>query len=178
MWIVLLIGIIAVIVALVVAREKIGVLNAASWLVIGGAASVMMEHSGMAIRHAGGLPWLTITRMPTEEGLTTVLSHARIHFFMAGIYTAIGAMLICVIVRTLLREGRRSGWYAILAVLIIGGTFELVMGALWFDHGLPLFQLFGKQPRGYGWQFQYVYLVAWMAALAISYRPIFAKASG
>ena len=50
-------------------------------------------------------------------------------------------MVLWVIASTLLREGRRAGWYAILVALVIGGTFELVMGALWFDHGLPLFRL-------------------------------------
>jgi len=38
-----------------------------------------------------------------------LLSHARTHFFMAGIYTIIGLVLLCIIARTLLPEGRRAG---------------------------------------------------------------------
>jgi hypothetical protein len=34
-----------------------------------------------------------------------------------------------------------------------------------------------EQPLGGGWQFLYVYLVAWIAALVLSYKPVFGKGS-
>jgi hypothetical protein len=59
----------------------------------------------------------------------------------------------------------------------VGGLSELFIGAQWFQHGSPVYSLFGVQPIGFGWQFLYVYFVAWIAALVISYKPIFAKES-
>ena len=97
---------------------------------------------------------------------------------MAGIYTIIGLVLLCVIARTLLREGRRGGWYSLLFALILGAGSDLVIGTLgtqWSQHGSPLYRLFGIQPIGFGWEFLYVYFAAWIAALVISYKPIFAK---
>ena len=107
----------------------------------------------------------------------TLLPHARVHFFMAGIYAIIGLVVLGVIARTLLREGRPVGWFAVLFALIVGGTFDLVMGALWFQHGSPLYLLVGERLLGFGWEFLYVYYVAWIAALVVSYKLIFAKPS-
>jgi hypothetical protein len=92
---------------------------------------------------------------------------------MAGIYAIIGLILLGVIARTLLREGRRAGWYPVLFALVIGGGLDLVMGGLWYQHGSPIYLTPGA--LGFGWEFFYVYMVAWAAALVISYRPIFAK---
>ncbi len=105
-----------------------------------------------------------------------LLPHARLHFFMAGIYTIIGAVLLVVIARTLLKEGRRSGWYALLFALLVGAGFDLVMQGWWFQHGSPLYQWFGGESQGFGWEFLYTYPVAWIAALVISYKPIFRNA--
>jgi uncharacterized membrane protein AbrB (regulator of aidB expression) len=92
---------------------------------------------------------------------------------MAGIYTIIGLILLCVIARTLLREGRRAGWYSVLFALIVGGLSELLIGAQWYQHDSPLY----AQPLGFGWQFLYVYFIAWIAALVMAYKPIFGKLS-
>ena len=166
---------IAIIVMVLVARHRLGELNAASWLVIWGALIIATEHPLFAIAFS----------MPLEgiaDDLRThpmpLLPHARTHFFMAGIYTIVGLVLLCIIARTLLREGRRAGWYAVLFALVLGAGAEIAIGAQWFQHGSPLYSLFGMQPIGFGWEFLYTYFVAWIAALVISYRPIFAKASG
>ncbi len=74
------------------------------------------------------------------------------------------------------KEGRRIGWYALLCALLVGGGFDLVMGGLWFQHGSPLYQLFGEPVQGFGWEGLYAYLVAWITALVISYKPIFREA--
>ena len=77
---------------------------------------------------------------------------------MAGVYAFIGLALLCVVAWTLLRAGRRSGWYALLAALLTGGGFDLIIGGLWFQHGSPLYRLFTEGLMGFGWQFLYVYL--------------------
>ena len=156
-----------VVVVLVAARRRLGALNAASWLVILGALALATEHPQFAIAFSVGFAdELRAHPMP-------LLPHARIHFFMAGIYALIGLVLFATVARTLLREGRRAGWYAVLFALIAGGAADLITGALWFGHGSPLYNLLGGQILGFGWEFLYVYFVAWIAALAIAYRPIF-----
>jgi hypothetical protein len=139
--------------------------------VIWGALILLNEHPQFAIAYSVGF---------ADELLThpmTLTPHARIHFFMAGIYTIIGLVLLCVIARTLLREGRRAGWYSVLSALIFGAGSDIVIGAQWFQHGSPLYRLFGILPIGFGWEFLYVYFAAWIAALVISYKPIFAKSA-
>ena len=158
----------AVILTLLIASNRLGRLNAASWLVVLGAFVIASEHAQFAISYT--VPFIT------TEGSMRLLPHARLHFFMAGIYTIIGLVLLCVIARTLLKEGRRSGWYALLFALLAGGGFDLVMGGLWFQHGSPLYQLFGEPMQGFGWEFLYAYPVAWIMALLISYKPIFRDA--
>ena len=78
---------------------------------------------------------------------------------MAGVYAAIAGVLLSVIALTLFREGRRSGWFAVLFALLVGGSLELVMngptGYLYHHIGLP------------------GYPVAWAAALVIAYKPTF-----
>jgi len=118
------------------------------------------EHAQFAISYA--VPLIT------TEGPMWLLRHARLHFFMAGIYTVIGLVLLSVIARTLLKEGRRSGWYALLFALLVGGGYDLVMGGLWFQHGSPLYHVFSEPVQGFGWEFLYAYPVAWITALVIS----------
>jgi hypothetical protein len=155
-----------IVAALIVFRKRLGVLNAASWLVIWGSVVVFGEHPQFTLTIAAGIIW--------PEGKQMVLiPHARIHFFMAGIYALIGLILLGVIARTLLKEGRRAGWYALLFAVVVGGGIDLVMGGLWYQHGSPLY--FMERPLGFGWEGLYVYLVAWVAALVLSYKPIFAK---
>jgi hypothetical protein len=159
---------IVVLIAIIVTYPRRGLLNTASWLVIWGAIVLLTEHPLFALGFTVPIPdianELKTTAMP-------LIPHARTHFFMAGIYTIIGLILLCVIARTLLREGRRAGWYAVLFALLVGGLSELLIGAQWFQHGSPLY----AQPIGFGWQFLYVYFIAWGAALIMSFKPIFRK---
>jgi len=153
--------------ALVVFRKRLGVLNAASWLVIWGSLVLFGEHPQFTLTYAAGVVW-------PEGGQLVLIPHARIHFFMGGVYASIGLIFLGVIARTLLREGRRAGWYALLFGVVVGGGIDLMMGGLWYQHGSPLYLM--ERPLGFGWEFFYVYLIAWVAALVLSYRPIFAKA--
>ncbi len=154
----------AVILALFLARTRLGRVNAASWLVGVGALVIANEHGQFA---------LSFTIAP---GPMNLMPHARLHFFMAGIYTLIGMVLLCVIARTLLKEGRRSGWYALLFAFVVGVGCDLVIGAFWFQHGSPLSQWLNMPAQGFGWELLSAYPVAWITALVISYKPIFVEA--
>ena len=85
--------------------------------------------------------------------------HATVHYFMAGVYAAIAGVLLSVIALTLFREGRRSGWFAVLFALLVGGSLELAMNG----------------PTGYLYHHigLYGYVAAWLAALVIAYTPTF-----
>jgi hypothetical protein len=153
---------------LVLWRKRLGVLNVASWLVILGGLVIVAEHAQFALSFALGL-------RASDPYQSIPLSHARLHFFMAGIYTLIGMVFLGVIARTLLKAGQPVGWLAVLFGLLFGGGWDLVMGGLWFSHGLPLYGLLGAPVEGFGWEFLSTYVVVWTAALVLSYRPIFAK---
>jgi hypothetical protein len=142
-------------VALIAARRRLGLLNAASWLVIWGGV-FLGEHAGWAMRLA----------IHERRRLNP---HSSVHYFMAGVYAAVGVVLLVVIARTLLREGRRAGWYAVLFALLVGGTLEMVMDGptgFLFQHGLG----HDSTPGGEG---IYGYLFAWVAALVMAYKPVF-----
>ena len=127
-------------------RSRIGPLNTACGLVIWGALAACGEHGSWAMR-------LAIHEREWTE------PHATIHYFMAGVYTAVAGVLLSVIALTLLRERRPSGWFAILFALLVGGSLELTMngpnGVLYHHIGL------------------YGYVVAWLAALVIAFKPTF-----
>jgi hypothetical protein len=159
----------AVIFALLLARHRLGVLNAASWLVIVGGAVIVGEHAQFALS-------LALALQPADPSQPINLAHARLHFFMAGIYTLIAVVLLGVIARTLLRTGHPVGWLAVLFALVFGGGWDLVMGGLLYPHGSPLYQVFGVPVQGFGWESLYTYPVAWITALVISYQPIFRAA--
>ena len=72
-------------------------LNIASWLVIWGAVVVAGEHAQFTLTYVAGVVWPEVKQL-------VLIPHARIHFFMAGIYAIIGQILLGVIARTLLKE--------------------------------------------------------------------------
>ena len=160
------------VIGLIRARRRLGALNVASWLVILGALALATEHPQFALSFSA--PFTGIADELRTHPMP-LLPHAQTHFFMAGVYALIGLVLLATIARTLLREGRRAGWYALLFALIAGGAADLVSGALWFGHGSPLYRLLGGRVLGFGWEFLYVYFVAWIAALVIAYPPIFGR---
>ena len=127
-------------------RRRIGLMNTAAALVIWGALAASSEHGMWAMR-------LAIHERSWSN------PHSTVHYFMAGVYAAVAGVLLGVIALTLLRERRRSGWFAVLFALLVGGSLELVMngptGRLYHHIGL------------------YGYVFAWLAALVIAYKPIF-----
>jgi hypothetical protein len=149
----------APITGLILARNRLGELNAAAGLVVWAALVLAGEHGNFAI-----------TLSLSDAAQAGVGDHSRFHFFMAGAYTLVAAVLLLVVAWTLLRRGQRAGWFAILLTFLLGGAFELVAGTTIFPHGFP-----GRSiPLGL---FLYAYLAALGSALWISYRPIFGKAS-
>lgn len=143
-------------IVLVLFRRRLGLLNAASWLVIWGMVFVLTEHGGWAIRLSAGDPFLE--------------PHARIHYFMAGVYAIVGGAMLIVIARTLLLAGRSIGWYSLLFALLVGGTIEIIANGpkgILFQHGLSRTQSLPQGTALFG------YLFAWLAALVLAYTPIF-----
>lgn len=145
------------VVGLLLVRKKLGVLNAAAWLVTWGAIVFSGEHGGFS---------LTLSDEPLAQLVED--GHASFHFFMAGAYTLVAAVLLGVVAWALLRKGNRIGWYAVLFTLLFGAAFELVARTTIFPHGTPPRSI----PAGL---LLYSYIVALGSALLISYRPVFRK---
>ena len=125
-----------------------------------------------------GASWLLHHSMRSRslQGRSGLLipPHAKIHFFMAAIYTLSAMAFILFITWTGLLHGRRSAWYAILGVFLVGGGAEPLAGRSIFQHGSPSMLPSGIPIRGSSWEY-YIYLISWPSALAVSYRLIFAK---
>jgi hypothetical protein len=159
----------AIIIALLAFRRQIGKLRSAALLVTLGAVG-LLEHPGFSIIFALGL------NVVPESSELLLTQHSKIHFFMAGIYTLIALALILFNAWDGLLHGRRTAWYAMLGVFIIGGGAELLAGRFLYQHGAPIYAPFGiSTPLGFGWGFLYLYLVAWLGALVVSFGPIFGK---
>ena len=157
----------AIIIALLAFQRRIGKLRTAVLLVTLGTVG-LLEHPGFSIINAFQV-------YPLADQ-TFIPPHAKIHFFMAAIYSLIALALILFIAWTGLLHGRRTAWYAILGVLIVGGGAELLAGRFIYQHGSPIYAPFGiSRPIGFGWKFLYLYLITWPCALAVSFRPIFGK---
>ena len=134
-----------------------GPLNAAAWIAVWGLFLPAVEHGYFGI--AGGMDALVLS------------DHARVHMLMGLVYWPLGAIGLAVAMGTLLREGRREAWFLLLGVLVVGGGLEILLNGpvgLWFHHG------FGSDSRPEGMAL-FAYPVAWIAALVISYRPIFRR---
>lgn len=160
----------AIIIAPLVFQRKIGKLRAAALLVTLGTVG-LLEHPGFSIINVFQIDPLA------DQGLL-IPPHAKIHFFMAAIYSLIALALILIIAWTGLLHGRRTAWYAILGVFIVGGGAELVAGRFLYQHGSPIYAPFGiSRPMGFGWELLYIYLIAWPSALVVSFRPIFGKSN-
>ena len=129
-------------------RRRIGRMNAAAALVIWGALAASSEHAMWAMR-------LAIRERSWSN------SHSTVRYFMAGVYAAVAGVLLSVIALTLLRECRRSGWFALLFALLVGGGLELVMN--------------GPSGRLYNHIGLYDYVFSWLAALVVAYKPTFSS---
>ena len=110
--------------------------------------------------------------------LGPLFPYALYHFFMSGVFTIVALVLLAVIGFQWLREGRRTARYAIMTALLIGGGSELTLGLMIYPHGAAVsicnqgacnFSI----PIGL---YLYSYVIAWIAVLVISYRPIFRSA--
>jgi hypothetical protein len=138
------------VITLLLARNRLGVLRTATLLVLWGALIPTVEHANFAI---GG----------SQRGIADV--HIRYHIFMAGIFTIVASIMIAIVAATQLRQGKRTGWYAILVALLIGGGFELSGAPGMLYHGFPPTWALGLAI--------YAYPLAWANALVISYRAVF-----
>ena len=148
------------VVVLALRRTAIGRLNAAAWIAVWGLLIPTVEHASFGI--AGAVDALVLS------------DHTRVHMLMGLAYWPLGAIGLAFAMGILLREGRREAWFLLLGVLVVGGGLEILLNGpagLWFHHG------FGSDSRPAGMAL-FAYPVAWVAALAISYRPIFRREAG
>ena len=153
---------VAPIVALVIWRRRLGALNTASWLVVFGALVLLGEHAGWTF-------WYVLGTSMVDPVFWS--AHARVHAFMAAVYAVIGVLLFVVMALTMLRRGSRLGWSALLFAFVVGGSIEIIVNGptgLLFQHTSPPNSVVGAN-------LLFVYLVAWAAALLISWRPVFGK---
>lgn len=141
------------VIALILARKRLGALKTATALIIWGALTPTFEHTSFAIYGSQIIPSVP------DHGL-----HLHYHFFMAGVFTVVAGIMIMIMTASQLRLGKRTGWCAILVALLIGGSFELSGAAGMRFHGF--------QGPAVGLMI-YAYLLAWASALVISYRPVF-----
>lgn len=126
-------------------------LSAAVGLVHWGLLIVVMEHGTFALERFGG------------HALHT---HTGFHFQMLATYGLVAFALVAVVVAPLIRDGHRMGWLGLLAVVVIGVGGEIVTAFVTTPHGVP--------PRFWSWGlFLWGYPIAWVAALVLSFRPIF-----
>ncbi len=155
----------------VATRHRRGSLESASWLVVLGATIFGLEHAVFATTCAAEVG------CPTP-GTFFAGDHVRLHVFMAGAYTVVGAGALMVIARTLLLDGRRAGWFAVLGALAVGGSLELILANIWFAHALTEDVTPGAATfEDYAWMLLFSYLFAWTSALVISYRTVFQRSS-
>ncbi len=143
------------VVGLLLMRNRLGPLHAAAGLVIWGAFVIAGEHGSFALSLA-----VSLGEAPG------VADHARFHFFMAGAYVFVAAFLIAFVAWRLLRQGSRTGWYALLVAFLFGTALEAVAGTTIFPHGIPPRSI----PLGLA---LYAYIAAFGGALIVSYQPIF-----
>jgi len=164
------------VIALTLARKRTGELKAAAWLVFYGTVVIAGEHSFFSIGYT--VPFLPPSSDPVALG--PLFPHARYHFFMSGIYTIVALVLVGVVSFKWLRRGSRTGWYAVMLALLIGGGSELTFGLLIYPHGEAI-SICNQGacnlsiPVGVS---LYSCIAAWIAALMISYKPIFGANKG
>ncbi len=142
------------VIALILIRKRLGALRTATALVLWGVLIPTFEHASFAISGSRAM-----------AAVPGVGLHDRYHFFMAGVFTIVAGIMIAIVAATQLRQGQRTGWYAVLAALLIGGGFESSGAAGTLFHGFP--------PSWATGLVIYAYPLAWASALVIAYRPVF-----
>ncbi|MGB8360006.1 MAG: hypothetical protein WCE80_01240 [Acidimicrobiia bacterium] len=144
----------AAIAIVLVYRRRTTELTAATGLVYWGILIVVMEHGTFGLDRFGG------------HALRT---HTGFHFQMLATYGLVAFALVAVVVAPLIREGHRMGWLGLLVVVVIGVGGEIPTAFVTTPHGVP--------PRFWSWGlFLWGYPMAWVAALVLSFRPIFRSA--
>ena len=151
--VVVAIAVAPVVVALaLVYRRRVARLDAAAGLVLWGLLIVVLEHVQFGLAGFGG---------------ADLFSHTGFHFQMLAAYGLAALALVGVVVAPLIRRGDAAGWLGLLVLLAIGLGAEVAAVTSGVPpHGVP--------PRWWiAGLFLWGYPVAWGAALALSFRPIF-----
>ncbi len=132
-------------------RRRVARLDAAAGLVLWGLLIVVIEHVQFGRFGFGG---------------ANLRDHIGFHFQMLAAYGLAALALVGVLVAPLIRRGDAAGWLSLLVLVAIGVGAEVATAAITTPHGSP--------PRFWiAGLFLWGYPVAWGAALALSFRPIF-----
>lgn len=144
----------AVVVFFVVNR-RLARLDGAVYLVLWGLVIVIAEHAGFGQARFGG------SFLATHEGF---------HFQMLATYGLAAFALTGIVIVPLMKRGDRLGWYGLLILTVIGAGAEVITAAITTPHGVA--------PRWWSWGLAlWAYPLAWLIALILSRRPIFASGS-
>ncbi len=148
-----ILGVYGPLAAMFLARRRLGVLRTSAWMAAWGVVIPVFEHASFTF---SGVRELSLAQAAGW--------HELYHFRMTGAFTVLAGALVAVVAFSLMRQGCREGWYTVLGALLLVAGFELA-GAGGVYHGFP-----ASWPVGV---VIYVYVPAWIGALALSYRPIF-----
>ncbi len=132
-------------------RRRVARLDAAAGLVVWGLLIVVLEHVQFGRAGFGG---------------ANLFGHTGFHFQMLAAYGLAALALVGVVVAPLIRRRDAAGWFGLLVLVAIGVGAEVATAAVTTPHGVP--------PRFWiAGLFLWGYPVAWGAALALSFNPIF-----
>ncbi len=132
-------------------RRRVARLDAAAGLVLWGLLIVVLEHVQFGGAGFGG---------------ADLFGHTGFHFQMLAAYGLAALALVGVVAAPLIRRGDAAGWFGLLVLVAIGVGAEVATAVVTTPHGVP--------PRFWiAGLFLWGYPVAWAAALALSFNPIF-----
>ncbi len=155
--------------ALVVASSRLGRLRAAAWMITIAAVLLVEEDPGL-------LAWMASVGPGTDRDgvLGLVHAHTRAHMYGGAAWSTASMLLSVLVAHAWLAAGERRAWFALLAVLVVGGAGDLYELTV-YPHGLPLLPTPADGVRGFGWQTLAAGLAIWAFALVYGYRSVFAR---
>lgn len=132
-------------------RGRVSRLKAAVVLLYWGLLIVTLEHANWGITEFGGVDLRT---------------HSGFHYQMLAVYGLAALVLTAVVIGPLLRRGDAASWWGLVVLFAVGVGAEIVTAIVTTPHGVPpRYWIVGLA--------LWAYPVAWGAALALSFGPIF-----
>lgn len=154
--------------AILAFRGRSDRLKSASWLILMAAVLAAFEDPGLLIFEA------SLTPSVDRDGVAGLVHAHVIGHMYGGAVLALAALVLSVWVAwRALRKGEAWAWWALLVVLLMGGTADAVELLFIYPHGLP----FGANPpdgvRGFGWRPIVAWILIWAFALWYCRHKVF-----